>query len=96
MHKILIVEDDMVIANAIKNHIATWNCEARCVEDFKEVMAEFAAFSPDLVLLDIGLPFFNGYHWARRSEPCQRCRLSLSLLGLGQHEHRHGDEHGRR
>lgn len=63
MHKILIVEDDMVIANAIKNHIATWNCEARCVEDFKEVMAEFAAFSPDLVLLDIGLPFFNGYHW---------------------------------
>ena len=63
MHKILIVEDDMVIANAIENHIATWNCEARCVEDFKEVMAEFAAFSPDLVLLDIGLPFFNGYHW---------------------------------
>lgn len=63
MHKILIVEDDMVIARAIANHIETWDCQTHCVEDFKEVMTEFADFSPDLVLLDIGLPFFNGYHW---------------------------------
>lgn len=63
MHKILIIEDDMVIAKAIEKHIETWDCQARCIEDFKEVMAEFAAFAPDLVLLDIGLPFFNGYHW---------------------------------
>lgn len=63
MHKILIVEDDMVIARAIEKHIETWDCQARCAEDFKDVMAEFQAFEPDLVLLDIGLPFFNGYYW---------------------------------
>lgn len=63
MHKILIVEDDMVIARAIEKHIETWDCQARCAEDFKDVMAEFHAFEPDLVLLDIGLPFFNGYYW---------------------------------
>lgn len=63
MHKILIVEDDMVIARAIEKHIETWDCQARCAEGFKDVMAEFHAFEPDLVLLDIGLPFFNGYYW---------------------------------
>jgi two-component system response regulator protein BraR/BceR len=63
MHKILIVEDDSVIAGAIKSHIETWGCAARCVSDFQNVLAEFAAYDPQLVLLDIALPFFNGYHW---------------------------------
>lgn len=63
MHKILIIEDDNVIARAIKNHIETWGCEAQCVTDFRNVMAQFAAYEPNLVLLDISLPFFNGYHW---------------------------------
>ncbi|MEE0741471.1 MAG: response regulator transcription factor [Emergencia sp.] len=66
MHKIFIVEDDMVIANAIKHHIETWDCEAKCADNFKEIMEEFSAFGPDLVLLDIGLPFFNGYHWCNQ------------------------------
>ncbi len=63
MHKILIVEDDTTIANAVKNHITTWGYEAKCVTDFSGVIAEFVSFSPTLVLLDISLPFFNGYHW---------------------------------
>lgn len=63
MHRIFIVEDDMVIAGAIRQHLETWNWEARCAEDFKNVMGEFSDFAPDLVLLDIGLPFFNGYYW---------------------------------
>ncbi len=66
MHKILIVEDDMVIAKAIEKHIETWDCQARCAQDFKDIMGEFSAFDPDLVLLDIGLPFFNGYYWCTR------------------------------
>ena len=40
-----------------------WALEAKCVEDFRQVMAEFAHYNPHLVLLDISLPFFNGYHW---------------------------------
>lgn len=63
MHKILIIEDDSIIANAISRHIETWDCETYVVTDFQNVMEEFDSFQPDLVLLDITLPFFNGYHW---------------------------------
>lgn len=63
MYRILIVEDDNVIARAIKSHIETWGCEALCVTDFRNVTSQFAAYNPHLVLLDISLPLFNGYHW---------------------------------
>lgn len=63
MHKILIVEDDQVIASSVKNHIKSWGCEAMCVDDFENVMIIFASYSPHLVLMDISLPFYNGYHW---------------------------------
>ncbi len=63
MYKILIVEDDLIIAKTVKNHIRSWGFEAECVTDFKDVLAAFVPYSPQLVLLDITLPFFNGYHW---------------------------------
>ena len=61
--RILIVEDDRGIAQAVKEQAEMWDLQAKCVQDFRNVMAEFAAYAPHLVLLDIGLPFFNGYHW---------------------------------
>ena len=61
--KIFLVEDDAVIAAAIKKHLAGWGYEVRCAGDFQHVMEAFDAFQPHLVLLDISLPFFNGYHW---------------------------------
>ena len=63
MYNILIVEDDRTIAGAMKKHIDAWGFNARCAEDFRNIMEEFADFNPQLVLLDIYLPFFNGYHW---------------------------------
>ena len=63
MYNILIVEDDRTIARAMKNHIEAWGFNARCAENFRDIMEEFADFNPQLVLLDISLPFFNGYHW---------------------------------
>lgn len=63
MYRIFIVEDDSGIARGVAESIAAWNMEARCVKDFRNVLGEFAAFSPHLVLMDIGLPFMNGYHW---------------------------------
>ena len=63
MYKLLIVEDDPGIAEAIKEHAAAWDLDARIVENFREVLSEYAAFSPHIVLLDIALPFFDGYHW---------------------------------
>ena len=63
MYRIFIVEDDTGIAEGIKRQAEAWGLEVRCADDLRNVMGEFAAFSPHLVLLDITLPFFNGYHW---------------------------------
>ena len=63
MYRILIVEDDRDIAQAIQMQAQQWNFEASCAQNFRDVMAEFARFDPHLVLLDVSLPFFNGYHW---------------------------------
>lgn len=63
MYKIMIVEDDMVIAKSIKNSLCQWNYETEFIVDFKDVITQFVQFDPHLVLLDISLPFFNGYHW---------------------------------
>ena len=63
MYKILIVEDDETIASTVEKRISAWGYEARRVSDFRNVISEFAAFDPQLVLLDVMLPFYNGYHW---------------------------------
>lgn len=63
MYKIFMVEDDEIIARSIREHLQVWNYDVCCVEDFSNVVAEFVRFDPQLVLMDITLPFFNGYHW---------------------------------
>ncbi len=63
VYRILIVEDEEGIAQAVKEQAELWGLEAECVRDFRNVMTAFAEYAPHLVLMDIGLPFFNGYHW---------------------------------
>ena len=63
MYRIFVVEDDEVIARTVKKHLEGWDYEVKCAEDFSNVMSEFTVFSPQLVLMDIKLPFYNGYHW---------------------------------
>ena len=65
MYRILIVEDDRVIAQTLASHLCRWDYETKCVEDFKNVAEEFRQYDPQLVLLDIMLPFFNGFHWCQ-------------------------------
>ena len=62
-HRILIVEDDEAIAGAVSRIIESWGLTPRCVRDFRDILREFTDFDPHLVLMDITLPFFNGYHW---------------------------------
>lgn len=63
MYKIMIIEDDTEIASIIKNQIESWGNDVHCVKDFQAILTEFAEFDPHLVLIDIMLPFYNGYHW---------------------------------
>lgn len=63
MYKLLIVEDDSGIAEAIRTQAEMWGLDARVAENFRDVLGDFTAYQPHIILLDIALPFFNGYHW---------------------------------
>lgn len=56
-------EDDETIAKLVRRHLEKWDYDVHVVQKFDAVMSEFASFDPQLVLMDIGLPFYNGYHW---------------------------------
>ena len=58
MYRILVVEDDEIIARSVRRHLESWDYEVTCVKDFANVMAEFSEFAPQLVLMDIKLPVF--------------------------------------
>lgn len=61
MYRIFVVEDDAVIAGMLCRELNAWGFEARAAQDFSDVMGEFRAFAPHLVLMDVSLPFHNGY-----------------------------------
>jgi two-component system response regulator protein BraR/BceR len=63
MYKILIVEDDRVIGEQTANHLHSWGFDTLIPSDFSDIMATFTDYEPHLILLDISLPFYNGYHW---------------------------------
>ena len=65
MYRIFIVEDDETIAYSIAERLASWGFEAKVCTDFRDVLSQTIALDPHLVLMDISLPFFNGYHWCR-------------------------------
>ncbi len=62
-YRVLIVEDDRGIAEAVAAQAQMWGLQARYITDFQNVMGEFSAFDPHLVLMDLALPFLGGYHW---------------------------------
>jgi DNA-binding response OmpR family regulator len=63
MYKIIIVEDDITIARTLKEHLSKWNYNVIYVTDFNNIMEKFKEFDPHIVLMDVMLPFFNGFYW---------------------------------
>ena len=78
MYKILMVEDDSALAAIMKKQITAWNYDVHCIRDFKNILPEFQAYQPHLVLLDIMLPFFNGYYWC--TEIRKQSRVPIVFL----------------
>lgn len=78
MYKILIVEDDFTIAETLKKHLSQWGFEVEYITDFQNVIAAFNRMEPHLVLMDITLPFFNGYHWC--TEIRKRSKVPVIFL----------------
>ena len=76
--KILIVEDDKTIASVLKKNLEQWNFNVRCAKKFNNILEEFEDYKPSLVLMDIGLPAFNGYHWC--SEIRNRSQVPIIFL----------------
>ena len=66
MFKILIVDDSQIIASSLKKDFEKWGYKVILVEDFERVFDLFKQENPSLVVMDIGLPYFDGYHWTRK------------------------------
>ena len=64
--KILIIEDDVTLFREVKERLSQWSFEVAGIRDFGQVMEEFTEFRPDLVVIDIQLPKFDGFHWCRQ------------------------------
>lgn len=62
-YSIYLVEDDRTIAEQMKEYLEKWGYRVICASDFQNILKEFAELKPELVLMDIGLPFFNGHYW---------------------------------
>ncbi|MDE5769717.1 MAG: response regulator transcription factor [Oscillospiraceae bacterium] len=63
MYRIFVIEDDVIIASLMAKHLEKWGYTVKSAEKFHDILDEFTEFDPHIVLLDIKLPFYNGYHW---------------------------------
>lgn len=75
MYKVFIAEDDDSIANSIAKRLAEWEFEVKRAENYRGVLEEFGAFAPHIVLLDITLPFYNGFHWCGEIRKISKCPI---------------------
>ena len=66
MYRIFLVEDDLALAVAVRKHLESYGLQVICAADFTDVAGEFAACRPQLVLMDIKLPYRDGYYWCSR------------------------------
>lgn len=94
MHKILLVEDDEVIRQQVKKILEQWEYEVVLVEDFMEVLSLFVKEEPHLVLMDIGLPLFNGYHWCQEIRKALQGAYYVLVFQRSGHGYRYGNQYG--
>ena len=83
LFKILLIEDDETLFHEIRNRLTQWAYDVYGIEDFSKVIQEFSAIKPDLVVIDIQLPKFDGFHWCRMI----RSHSNVPILFLSSRDH---------
>lgn len=73
MYKVFIAEDDDGIAGAVAERLKAWDFEVFRSENYRDILSDFEEFSPHIVLLDISLPFYNGFHWCGEIRRVSKC-----------------------
>lgn len=94
MHKIMIVEDDKKISKLLQNHIEKYGYKGFIVDNFEYILDEFKNIQPDLVLLDINLPYFDGFYWCRQIRTLSTCPILFISARHGEMEQVMALEHG--
>src|SRR5699024_8639310 len=84
MHKIYIVEDDPELASLLEKNLQKYQYQTKIVEDFNQIFDEFKAYQPDLVLLDINLPSYDGYYWCRQIRQISTCPIIFISARVGE------------
>lgn len=78
--KILVIEDDKSLFHEIKERLIQWSYEVYGIEDFSKVMEEYSAIQPDLIIIDIQLPRFDGFHWCRMIRSTSSVPIILFII----------------
>ena len=94
MYKIFIVEDDETIAHSIADRLSSWGFESNVCNNFRNILTQFLEIEPHLVLMDISLPFFNGYHWCSEISKNFKGPYNVHFFRRRQNEYCHGHKHG--
>lgn len=83
LFKLLLIEDDTTLFNEIKERLTQWSYDVYGIQDFNNVTQEFTEIKPDLVIIDIQLPKFDGFHWCRMI----RSHSNLPIIFLSSRDH---------
>ena len=83
MFTLLLIEDDLTLFNELKSRLVQWSYDVYGIDDFRQVMDTFAEVKPDLVIIDIQLPMFDGFHWCRQI----RAHSNVPIIFLSSRDH---------
>lgn len=83
LFKIMLIEDDASLFSEIRDRLSQWSYDIHGISDFSNVMQDFTAVKPDLVIIDIQLPKFDGFHWCRMI----RAHSSVPIIFLSSRDH---------
>lgn len=84
MHRVLVVEDDRKIASLLADILRKYHYEVHTIKDFDQIIEEFEAFDPHIILLDVNLPSYDGYYWCRQFRQLTKCPIIFVSARSGE------------